>query len=90
MGSRKSRQTLRGLQLHCSGDSADGIKVLSRRIAHRTVQLACNLTCDDIDRCNVERTDLVAQVIHLLMGRARMGLVQNNSGAVVGPVSQLD
>ena len=45
---------------------------------------------EDIDQCNVERPDLVVQAIHLLMESARMGLAQNNSGAVVGAVSQLD
>ena len=45
---------------------------------------------EDIDQCNVERTDLFAQVIHLLMESARMGLAQNNPGVVVGAVSLLD
>ena len=45
---------------------------------------------EDIDQCNVERTDLVAQTIYLLMESARMGLAQNNPGAVVGAISQLD
>lgn len=37
-----------------------------------------------------QRTDLVAQAIHLSMESARMGLAQNNPGAVVGAVFQLD
>ena len=65
-------------------------KGLSRRTAQRTVQQAYALIREDIDQCNVERTDLVAQAIHLLMESARMGLAQNNPGAVVGAVSQLD
>ena len=63
---------------------------LSCRTAQRTVQQAYALIREDIDQCNVERTDLVAQAIHLLMESARMGLSQNNPGAVVGAVSQLD
>ena len=65
-------------------------KRVSRRTAQRTVQQAYALIREDIDQCNVERTDLVAQAIHLLMESARMGLAQNNPGAVVGAVSQLD
>ena len=42
-------------------------KGLSRRTAQRTVQQAYALIREDIDQCNVERTDLVAQAIHLLM-----------------------
>ena len=38
----------------------------------------------------VQRSDLVAQAIHLLMESARLGLAQNNPGAVVGAVAQLD
>ena len=44
----------------------------------------------DIDKANVQRSDLVAQAIHLLMESARLGLAQNNPGAVVGAVAQLD
>ena len=33
-------------------------------IAQRTVQQAYALIREDIDQCNVERTDLVAQAIH--------------------------
>ncbi len=58
-------------------------KGLSRRTAQRTVQQAYALIREDIDQCNVERTDLVAQAIHLLMESARMGLAQNNPGAVL-------
>ncbi len=45
---------------------------------------------EDIDQANIQRTDLVAQAIHLLMESARVGLKQNNPGAVVGAVAQLD
>ena len=45
---------------------------------------------EDIDKANVQRSDLVAQAIHLLMEIARLGLAQNNPGAVVGAVAQLD
>ena len=38
-------------------------KVLSRRTTQRTVQQAYALIREDIDQCNVERTDLVAQAI---------------------------
>ena len=65
-------------------------KGVSGRTSQRTVQQAYALIREDIDPCNVERTDLVAQAIHLLMESARMGLAQNNPGAVVGAVSQLD
>ena len=65
-------------------------KELSRRTEQRTVQQAYSLIREDIDLCNVERTDLFAQAIHLLMKSARMGLAQNNPDAVVGAVSQLD
>ena len=65
-------------------------KGFSRRTVQRTVQQAYALIREDIDQCNVERTDLVAQAIHLLMESARMGLAQNNPGAVVGAISQLD
>ena len=36
-----------------------------------------------------QRSDLVSQAIHLLMESARMGLAQNNPGAV-GAVFQLE
>ena len=65
-------------------------KGVSRRTAQRTVQQAYALIREDIDEANVQRSDLVAQAIHLLMESARMGLAQNNPGAVVGAVSQLD
>ena len=65
-------------------------KGVSRRTAQRTVQQAYALIRDDIDKANVQRSDLVAQAIHLLMESARLGLAQNNPGAVVGAVAQLD
>ena len=55
-----------------------------------TVQQAYALIREDIDQANIQRTDLVAQAIHLLMESARVGLKQNNPGAVVGAISQLD
>ena len=60
------------------------------RTAQRTVQQAYALIREDIDKANVQRSDLVAQAIHLLMESARLGLAQNNPGAVVGAVAQLD
>ena len=45
---------------------------------------------EDIDQANNQRTDLVAQAIHLLMESARVGLKQKNPGAVVGAIVQLD
>ena len=65
-------------------------KGVSRRTAQRTVQQAYALIREDIDKANVQRSDLVAQAIHLLMENARLGLAQNNPGAVVGAVAQLD
>ena len=65
-------------------------KGLSRRTAQRTVQQAYALIREDLDQCNVERTDLIAQAIHLLIESERMGLAHNNPGAVVGAISQLD
>ena len=61
-------------------------KGVSRRTAQRTVQQAYALIREDIDKANVQRSDLVAQAIHLLMESARLGLAQNNPGAVVGAV----
>ena len=65
-------------------------KGVSRRTAQRTVQQAYALIREDIDKANVQRSDLMAQAIHLLMESARLGLAQNNPGAVVGAVAQLD
>ena len=65
-------------------------KGVSRRTAQRTVQQAYALIREDIDKASVQRSDLVAQAIHLLMESARLGLAQNNPGAVVGAVAQLD
>jgi len=65
-------------------------KGLSRRTAQRTVQQAYALIKADIDKANVQLSDLVAQAIHLLMDSARLGLAQNNPGAVVGAVAQLN
>jgi len=65
-------------------------KGVSRRTSQRTVQQAYALIREDIDQANIQRTDLVAQAIHLLMESARVGLKQNNPGAVVGAISQLD
>ena len=65
-------------------------KGVSRRTSQRTVQQAYALIREDIDQANIQRTDLVAQAIHLLMESARVALKQNNPGAVVGAISQLD
>ena len=56
----------------------------------RSPEAAVALIREDIDKGNVQRSDLVAQAIHLLMESARLGLAQNNPGAVVGAVAQLD
>ena len=56
----------------------------------RSPEAAVALIREDIDKANVQRSDLVAQAIHLLMESARLGLAQNNPGAVVGAVAQLD
>ena len=42
-------------------------KGVSRRTAQRTVQQAYALIREYIDKANVQRSDLVAQAIHLLM-----------------------
>ena len=55
-----------------------------------TVQQGYALIREDIDQENIQRTDLVAQAIHLLMGSARVALKQNNPVAVVSAVAQLD
>lgn len=65
-------------------------KGVSLRTAQRTVQRAYALSREDINKANVQRSGLVAQAIHLLMESARLGLSQNNPGAVVGAVAQLD
>ena len=65
-------------------------KGVSRRTAQRTVQQAYALIREDIDKANVQRSDLVAQAIHLLMESAHVGLAQNKRGAVVGVVAQLE
>jgi len=65
-------------------------KGVSRRTSQRTVQQAYALIREDIDQANIQRTDLFAQAIHLLMESARVGLKQNNPGDVVGAISQLD
>ena len=65
-------------------------KGVSRRTAQRTVQQAYALIREDIDKANVQRSDLVAQAIHCLMESVRLGLAQNNLGAVVGEVAQPD
>ena len=54
--------------------------MVSRRTAQRTVQQAYALIREDIDKANVQRSDLVAQAIHLLMESARLGFAQNNPG----------
>ena len=65
-------------------------KGVSTRTAQRTVQQAYALIREDIDKTNVQRSELVAQAIHLLMESARLRLAQNNPGDVVGAVAQLD
>jgi len=65
-------------------------KGVSRRTSQRTVQHAYALICEDIDQANIQRTDLVAQAIHLLRESTMVGLKQNNPGAVVGAIVQLD
>ena len=65
-------------------------KGVSRRTSQRTVQQAYALIREDIDQANIQRTDLVAQAIHLLMESARVGSKQNSPGALVGAISQLD
>ena len=64
-------------------------KGVSRRTAQRIVQQAYALIREDIDKANVQRSDLVAQAIHLLMESARLGLAQNNPGVVVGRCRRL-
>ena len=65
-------------------------KRVSRRTVQRTIQQAYALITEDIDKANVQRTDLVAQAIHCLMESVRLGLAQNNLGAVAGEVAQPD
>ncbi len=60
------------------------------RTSQRTVQQAYALICEDIDTADVQRSDLVAQAIHLVIESARVGLKQNNPGAVIGAVAQLN
>ena len=55
-----------------------------------TVQQGYALIREDIDQENIQRTDLVAQAIHLLMESARVALKQNNPGAVVSAVAQFE
>ena len=55
-----------------------------------TFQQGYALIREDIDQENIQRTDLVAQAIHLPMRSARVALKQNNPGAVVSAVAQLD
>ena len=55
-----------------------------------TVQQGYALIREDIDQENIQRTDLVAQAIHLLIGSARVALKQNNPAAVVSAVAQFD
>ena len=65
-------------------------KEVSRRTSQGTVQEAYALIREDIDKANLQQSDLVAQAIHLLMESARVGSKQNSPGALVGAISQLD
>ena len=47
-------------------------KRVSRRTSQRTVQQLYALICEDIDQANIQRTDLVAQAIHLLIESERL------------------
>lgn len=55
---------------------------VSRRTSQRTVQQAYALIREDIDQANIQKTDLVAQAIRLLMESARVGLNQSDPVAV--------
>ncbi len=70
------------------------MSVSTNQALHALYNGLCNRFCalirEDIDQANIQRTDLVAQAIHLLMQSARVGLKQNNRGAGVCAISQLD
>ena len=55
---------------------------ISRRQAQRLVGKAHQVLVNDLDQ--VERKDLTAQLIHLLMESAAQALKDRNGGAVVG------
>ncbi|KZR69731.1 hypothetical protein [Prochlorococcus sp. MIT 1303] len=57
-------------------------KGVSRSASQQIVQQADALIREDIDQANIQRTDLVAQAIRLLMESARVGLKQSDPVAV--------
>lgn len=66
------------------------VQGVSVRTARRAVAAAYGSIRDDVQESGVDRQELVAQCVHLLLESARQGLASNNSGAVVGAVAQLD
>ena len=63
---------------------------VSRAQGYRLLKKAWAQTKDDIDESGIDRQELLSWSIQMLMAAAGQAMKQNNPGAVVGAIRQLD
>ena len=63
---------------------------VSRAQGYRLLKKACAQTKDDIEESGIDRQELLSWSIQMLMAAAGQAMKQNNPGAVVGAIRQLD
>ena len=63
---------------------------VSRAQGYRLLKKAWAQTKDDIEESGIDRQELLSWSIQMLMAAAGQAMKQNNPGAVVGAIRQLD
>ena len=63
---------------------------VSRSQGYRLLKKAWQQTKNDIDKSGIDRQELLSWSIQMLMAAAGQAMKQNNPGAVVGAIRQLD
>ena len=63
---------------------------VSRSQGYRLLKKAWQQTKNDIDKSGIDRQELLSWSIQMLMAAAGRAMKQNNPGAVVGAIRQLD
>ena len=63
---------------------------ISRAQGYRLLKKAWAQTKDDIEESGIDRQELLSWSIQMLMAAAGQAMKQNNPGAVVGAIRQLD
>ena len=63
---------------------------VSRSQGYRLLKKASQQIKNDIDKSGIDRQELLSWLIQMLMAAAGQAMKQNNPGAVVGAIRQLD